>query len=1192
MGVFDNVGDVPGQLSREALQITLSFEPNVPNVGQATISWNIPVSDNPTTKPAYAGIVIVACDQPVNLHNIPKDGVDLTPDPTLDMNIFSGDIINNARVLAYIYEPDVIAQGGTPTTSIVVNNYDENNNYYIAGYIMDTQRRFDQGGVRAYSDRVHNYKNQPGQKAQQPVLLAFDPTRFSSGVLPTDGTNLVAGAKYQFQIIHDSGYPNGRNTVTNFLIALDGAQAGTYGDLIKEINKQIAIQSYKKTIISPVYPGQGIYYWNGTILQQFDGQGNFTTISNLIVSGTDPSQVQNGTYWYNPVNSTLQMWNGTSWVSISTINFPSDPTKPAAGTYWWNSSSGLAYTRCGNAWCEVSPTQIYQSASDPACPTTPVNCSYWYNSSTSTLNTWANGAWTSAYAVTWNQAPNALSAGTYWFDLTNSLLFTRSTSLTTWTNQPFINSTTDPSLVTTNAVVAGTLWYNSTNETLQQRDPTNTTWLPLSVLVWPSDPTNIASCSLWYDSSQSPPVLNQYNVITQSWTPVTPYYDQSQDPYGQPNLAVGSVWVNTVTGILEQLGLGTITGGTNYNNGTFSNIPLSGGSGSGAIATIGVSSGAVSSVTITFGGSGYIVGDILSVNTPAFSGSGFSIPITNVESNTVLSVWNGSAWEAQTSFINYPSDPTTPATGDVWYNPSNNTFAVWGTPTAGAWNTITPTISVTPPNELTTGQLWFNNVSDPNTLSSWNGTGWSNIRFITVQPFIQKRQVWYNTNTDQLLRWDGRKWNPIQPKVIAHLDNRGNCLFETTERGSNQVVILPIPNAINWMASGAVTYGTGSADYINDSWSPYEFFPFGTQSPVDGYALPFPISYNGMITGLDYFGDFGWGEPNGSMNASDGTDLTLNSWVQFSGSSGAYSVPYRAIPIAPNAFLWSQLKPSANILIPVAGQDGVSGTPTYAELGVGTDGNPDERRNLIGIVRERLGYPTVTVELTDAQLDRAVTNAIETFRQKSSMATFPAAFFLDIEPYNQVYKLTNRAVGYNKIVEVLAGYRFTSAFLSSAMGAGVYGQVVLQHLYNMGTFDLLSYYIVSQYVESLELLFATRLTYWWDTNTRELRFHQSFVRPERILLAVTIEKTEQELFQDRYIKQWLQRYAMAEAMMMLAQIRGKYSTLPGASGSVTLNASDLKTQAQEYYQLCQDEIDNYIVQDVESYGAYGNFSIG
>jgi hypothetical protein len=290
--------------------------------------------------------------------------------------------------------------------------------------------------------------------------------------------------------------------------------------------------------------------------------------------------------------------------------------------------------------------------------------------------------------------------------------------------------------------------------------------------------------------------------------------------------------------------------------------------------------------------------------------------------------------------------------------------------------------------------------------------------------------------------------------------------------------------------------------------------------------------------------------------------------------------------------LWANLKPTANVLVPYSGQDGVSGTPTYDQLGVGTDGSPDERRDMMAKIRAMLGHPTATVELTEYQMNLAVQNALEIFRQKSSMAVKRACFFLDIVPYQQHYKLTNKAVEFNKIVDVMAGYRFTSAFLSSAMGAGVYGQVVLQHLYNMGTFDLLSYHLVSQYVEQLEIMFATRLTFVWNANQRTLDFHQSFSRPERILLDVTLEKTEQELFQDRYCQQWIQQYAKAEAMEMLAQVRGKFATLPGAGGAVTLNAMDLRTEAKEIKEQLMTELDDNIVQDVESYGAYGSFTIG
>jgi hypothetical protein len=89
--------------------------------------------------------------------------------------------------------------------------------------------------------------------------------------------------------------------------------------------------------------------------------------------------------------------------------------------------------------------------------------------------------------------------------------------------------------------------------------------------------------------------------------------------------------------------LGTITGGTLYTNGTYANIPLTGGSGAGAVATITIAGGIVTGVTLTNGGNFYVVGDVLSFNAANIgigSGSGFSIPVTQINNATGTS-WLG-----------------------------------------------------------------------------------------------------------------------------------------------------------------------------------------------------------------------------------------------------------------------------------------------------------------------------------------------------------------------------------------------------------------------------------------------------------------------------------------------------------------------------------------------------------------------
>lgn len=82
--------------------------------------------------------------------------------------------------------------------------------------------------------------------------------------------------------------------------------------------------------------------------------------------------------------------------------------------------------------------------------------------------------------------------------------------------------------------------------------------------------------------------------------------------------------------------VGTVTPGTGYTNGTFENVPLSGGTGSGVLATVVIAANVVSTISVTKAGKGYTVADLLSV--PGIfaggTGSGGSAPVATV-ANTV-----------------------------------------------------------------------------------------------------------------------------------------------------------------------------------------------------------------------------------------------------------------------------------------------------------------------------------------------------------------------------------------------------------------------------------------------------------------------------------------------------------------------------------------------------------------------------
>ena len=101
------------------------------------------------------------------------------------------------------------------------------------------------------------------------------------------------------------------------------------------------------------------------------------------------------------------------------------------------------------------------------------------------------------------------------------------------------------------------------------------------------------------------------------------------------NIVTGTT-VSAITSSAIQT-LGSITAGSGYVNGTYTNVPLTGGSGGNATATIVVSGGAVTSVTITLRGADYVIGNTLSASNTNLggTGAGFSIPVTAIYAQTI-----------------------------------------------------------------------------------------------------------------------------------------------------------------------------------------------------------------------------------------------------------------------------------------------------------------------------------------------------------------------------------------------------------------------------------------------------------------------------------------------------------------------------------------------------------------------------
>ena len=121
-----------------------------------------------------------------------------------------------------------------------------------------------------------------------------------------------------------------------------------------------------------------------------------------------------------------------------------------------------------------------------------------------------------------------------------------------------------------------------------------------------------------------------------------------------------------------------------------------------------------------------------------------------------------------------------------------------------------------------------------------------------------------------------------------------------------------------------------------------------------------------------------------------------------------------------------------------------------------------------------------------------------------------------------------------------------------------------------------TYEMFSQYRETLNKIAATEIQYIWNPVTKKLKILRKIRADETVLLHVYLERNEDQLFVDPYLKSWLRDYALAYCKRMLGEARGKFSALPGAQGGVTLNGAEMKAEADALIEKLEFDLTVYV----------------
>lgn len=535
------------------------------------------------------------------------------------------------------------------------------------------------------------------------------------------------------------------------------------------------------------------------------------------------------------------------------------------------------------------------------------------------------------------------------------------------------------------------------------------------------------------------------------------------------------------------------------------------------------------------------------------------------------------------------------ASGTYWYNPATSLLFYNNGTSLVARNFL---LWMNNPLTQKTNALWWNSTND--TLWQWDSsiTDWKPVIGFTISnidpskaPILEINTIW-TTDLVKFFKWDGSEWNDcyatvstVDPTLLVngtHWYDTNFKLFKVLIGGvwvnvptiaSSTNPIVPVTGDFWFNTTNNTLNRFNGTTYVNTVYSTTSL------KPNKGFTY-----FNSSLNKLQTWNGATWldAEPIFTVSLVD-LNRTLYLETSKTGSYARVEVGYsegasRGYPhVSTIGEFFTKLNPPATPLVPSRGGDGLQSIPSYQQRGPGDDGRPEVRRELIDSIRVQLGYPTIEVELTKHQMNEAITNALEDFRLRSSSAYKTGFKFLKLEPGRQQYPMTDIRLGYNSIINISKLHRVSSQALSQSYGGWAgQGQVILQQLYSAGSYDLISHHLIAQYVEVIEQMFATNITFTWNEDERLLSIFEFVHRPEMVLMECSVERTEQQLMTDRFTKQWIQGRAIVECNMMLSRIRGKFSSLPGAGGGVSLNGAELAQQAQSDLEKLYQELDDFV----------------
>lgn len=231
------------------------------------------------------------------------------------------------------------------------------------------------------------------------------------------------------------------------------------------------------------------------------------------------------------------------------------------------------------------------------------------------------------------------------------------------------------------------------------------------------------------------------------------------------------------------------------------------------------------------------------------------------------------------------------------------------------------------------------------------------------------------------------------------------------------------------------------------------------------------------------------------------------------------------------------------------------------------------KNEVINQVKLMLGDGMIDLELDPEHYDLAIDIALSKVRQRSENAVEEDFYTLQLKEDVSEYTLPDEIVEVRQIWNRSFGHGISGGVDMDPFELAYANSYFFMnnHIGGIATYDFFA-----QYRESLNRVAATDIGFIFNPKTHKIKLMRRMRADELVLLHVFLERPDDHLLEDRYLKSWVRDYTKAQCKKMIGEARSKFSSLPGGGGAVTLNGMEMKQEAEVEIEKLEIELTNYL----------------